>query len=107
MALPQLGAAQLDALVASSARVVIEVQAPWCTQCASQALVVERVMPDFIESVAFGAIDLGEHPELGDRYGVTGLPAFILFENGAYRAMVGGYKRAPELRALIRAELNP
>ncbi len=50
---------------ASSRRVVIEVQAPWCTRCASQALALERIMPDYAGKVAFGAIDLGANPELG------------------------------------------
>jgi thioredoxin-like negative regulator of GroEL len=105
MALERLGGVELEALIASGGRVVVEVQAPWCTQCASQALAVERIVPEYDGRVAFGAIDLGDHPELGERFGVTGLPAFIFFQGGKCRSMVGGYRRAAELRALIREHL--
>lgn len=106
MALTRLGPADLDALVASRPRVVVDVQAPWCGQCRSQEAAVERIAPDYGAEVAFGSVDLGVHPELGDRYGVSGLPAFLFFEGGRHHATVGGYQRAPQLRALIRERLG-
>jgi thioredoxin-like negative regulator of GroEL len=59
------------------------------------------VVGDYIPRVIIGSIDAGDHPEFVDRWGIRSLPTFLLFQNGDHHETVSGYRRAPELSALL------
>lgn len=106
MGVPRWTPEQLEAEVGSGGAVLAELRAEWCTQCGAQENVVTRLVGEYEGRVAIGALDLGEHPGAADRYGVSGLPAFLLFSRGTHHGTIGGFRRAPELREMLRELLT-
>jgi thioredoxin 1 len=92
---------ELEGVVASGRPVLVDLRADWCRQCAPQEQVVERLLPSYEGEVAIGSVDVGDHPEVSERYEILGLPAFLLFNGGDHKETVNGFRRAPELRAVI------
>lgn len=101
MTLPRWNPEEMRDSVESGMAVLVDLRADWCNQCRVQEPVVERIVPEFDGQVIIGSLDVGEYPEIPDRYGVAGLPAFLLFDRGEHQDMINGYKRAPELRAAL------
>jgi len=92
---------ELNEVVAGGGPVLVDLRADWCRQCGPQEQVVERIKPSYEGEVAIGSVDVGDHPEVTERYDVLGLPAFLLFNGGEHKETVNGFRRAPELRAAI------
>jgi thioredoxin-like negative regulator of GroEL len=87
--------------------VLVDLQAEWCRQCEPQERVLRRVAVHYPD-VVFVAIDLADHPEMADDYGIRSLPAMLLFRSGELRDTFVGFTRAPLVRrALDRLVASP
>ncbi|WP_432838721.1 thioredoxin family protein [Dactylosporangium sp. CA-092794] len=92
--------------VATGVPVLVDLRADWCSQCEPQEQVLDRLLAEYTGTVTLGSVDVGVHPDIPDRYGVLGLPSFLLFTGGELRQVLNGYKRAPELRQALRDLLH-
>ena len=85
--------AALDALVrgAGSNLVVVYFWGPDCPNCE----VFARDLPDLLEGLPAGVqvmkINAYEHPEIATRFGLFGIPAFVLFRGGRKLGMMRQY----------------
>lgn len=50
--------------------------ASWCIPCKSYAPVLERL------PIEFGKVDVEEHPELVEKYGISSVPTIVDTETG-------------------------
>ncbi|MCA1841659.1 MAG: thioredoxin family protein [Actinobacteria bacterium] len=107
MSVPRWTRKELEEVVAGAGPVLVDLRADWCTRCGPQEQVVERILPEYEGRVAIGSLDVGEHPDVADDYGIQGLPAFLLFQGGEHVHTISGFRRAPELRAAIGGYLEP
>ena len=58
--------------------------------------------------VRVGMIDVGAFPDLADEFGVQSLPTLAVFVGGRQVEALHGYRRAPEIRDVVRRALaNP
>src|SRR5262249_11067638 len=95
-----LTADNFDALALGSEKVaVVDFWATWCPPCralapAIQALAAER--PD----LRVGKVDVDQHPELADRYGVTSIPTVLVFRGGQVAGQSIGLIPLARLREL-------
>lgn len=102
MAVPRWSPTEVGALVARGEPVMVDLRADWCPQCGPQEAVVERLGGEYADGVHIGSVDVGAYPDYADQFEVSGLPAFLMFADGAHRFTLSGYQRAAQLREAIR-----
>lgn len=92
----------LSKAISSGQTLLVDLQADWCVQCGPQEQVLERVAPDYDGDVLIASVDVGEHPAIVDEYGISGLPALLLFKDGTHRETLCGFQRAPLLHIALK-----
>ena len=71
-----------ELVLASDKPVLVDFWASWCMPCRMLAPVVEELAEEHPE-VVFGKVNVDENPALAQRYRITGIPALVLFRDGA------------------------
>ena len=79
--------------------VLVDFWASWCPPCRAMNPVVEALAQDF----KVCKVNVDTNPELASHYGVSSIPALLIFQGGKVAARHVGV--TPE--ATLRAELQP
>ena len=70
--------------------VLVDFWAPTCPPCLVMGPIVEEIAKEFEDKVKVGKLDVSENQEMPERYGIRGIPTFIVFKNGqAIETIVG------------------
>ena len=105
MTVPTWTPSELKDHLAGDRPVLVDWRADWCTNCAAQEKVIERLAPELERHVRVGMIDVGAFPDLADEFGVQSLPTLAVFVGGQEVETLHGYRRAPEIRETVRRAL--
>ena len=81
--------------------VLVDFWAPWCGPCRMLAPVLAEVAAEKGDKIKVGKVNVDENPELAAQYGISGIPAVLLFKNGQVAGTSVGFKPKPELKAFI------
>jgi len=66
----------------STTPVLIDFWAPWCGPCRMVAPSVEDMTTQYAGQLKVGKLNVDDHPSVAQRYGITGIPALLFFEDG-------------------------
>lgn len=66
-------------MIPETGKVLVKFSANWCQPCKQLSKVLETTEL----SIPLVEIDIDEHPELAQQYGVRGVPTMVLLENGS------------------------
>ena len=64
-------------------RQIIDAFATWCPPCVSIAPKYEAIAGEFEGQVAFGKFDVEQAEDISQEVGISCMPTFIVFKNGA------------------------
>ena len=81
--------------------VLVDFWAPWCGPCRMLAPVLAEVAAEKGDKIKVGKVNVDENPELATQYGISGIPAILLFKDGKVAATSIGFKPKPELEVFI------
>ena len=62
--------------------VVVDFGAPWCPPCRAMEPVFEELAVRFEGAVNFLKMNIDENPLTAQRYGIKGIPTFLVFDGG-------------------------
>ena len=74
--------------------VLVDFWAEWCGPCHMAAPEVQRVAREMIGRAAVLKVNTDVHPDLGGRYGVQGIPNFVVLMSGRVVHQQAGVVRA-------------
>lgn len=88
--------ASFQADVLSNAKpVLVDFWAEWCGPCRMVSPILDEIAAEYGDKIEIVKVNVDNEPGLAQQYGITGIPALQVFQNGAVvKSMVGAKPKA-------------
>lgn len=83
--------------------VLVDLWAQWCPPCRKMGPVIDELARVTDGRVTVGKLDVDQHPEVAERYGVRSIPTLLLFHEGKLVDKRVGAMPLEELQAFVDA----
>lgn len=98
----EVNAANFESEVVKADRpVLVDFWATWCGPCMMLGPVVAEVAREKADVLKVCKVNVDESPELAARFGITSIPALLLFRNGELVRQTAGYRGKDELLSFL------
>lgn len=84
---------------------LIDFSATWCGPCKMLAPILDEVSDEMSDSVSFYNIDVDENPDLAGQFGVSSIPALVIFKEGMKTDMQIGFQPKDGIVNFIKSQL--
>ena len=78
------------AVLKSTVPVLVDFWAPWCGPCRLISPVLDEIARESEGRYRIAKVNVDEHPELAQRFGIRGIPALLFFAGGELRHQAAG-----------------
>ena len=62
--------------------VLIDFYAEWCMPCLVMAPIIDELNEKFDGKIKFGKVNVGENPEIAQKFNISSIPNFTLLKKG-------------------------
>ena len=102
----KLNAGNFDEVVLKSEKtVMVDFWATLCGPCSVMSPLVDEVAKEQKDRLVVGKLNCDESMDIAQRYGITGIPAFLIFKDGEVVDKVMGAMPKGELLAAVEKYL--
>ncbi|MCB9882716.1 MAG: thioredoxin [Planctomycetes bacterium] len=91
--------------IAGDTPVFVDFWASWCAPCRSMTPLVEQLAGELGDKVRVCKMDTESNPETPSEYGITGIPAFLVFQKGELKGRAMGAMRYDALKEFVQQYL--
>jgi thioredoxin 1 len=95
-----------EQVLKSSKPFLVDFWAGWCGPCRAVSPIVEEIASDMADTCSVGKLNIDEHGEIAQRYGVMSIPTLVLFQDGKATTVSIGAASKEELLARIEPQLQ-
>ena len=85
--------------------VLVDYWAEWCAPCKAIAPILDELAQEYQGKLRIAKVDMDADVQIGQKYGVRGMPTLMIFKNGSVEAQKTGAMSKSQLTAFIEANL--
>ena len=97
---------EFESLIKSSKPVLADFYAEWCSPCKMLAPMIEEIHNEYNDYFETVKVNVDENPELTEYYGVSGIPALLLFKDGREVFRMSGVQTKERIISAISEKMG-
>nr|WP_330360225.1 thioredoxin [Candidatus Epulopiscium viviparus] len=85
---------------------MVDFYADWCAPCRMIAPIINELAEEYENKVKIGKLNIDEHSEISNRYGIMSIPTILFIKNGEVINKVQGAVPKTKLNDTIQTVLK-
>jgi thioredoxin 1 len=94
-----------DSVLKATGPVLVDFWAEWCTPCKRLAPTIDALATDYAGRVTIGKLNVDDNPNTAFKFQIRGIPAVLLFKDGAMVESIVGLVPKEDLQRAIDKHL--